>query len=144
MQARLRKVYMVLVAPAGALFVVLYVVKKLELVDTDVIRDAHPMLGMMIFLLAAMCGLAIPLLLRTLFVYRHRTAQWIGKDELEGFERRLLFVSLISPYLAVLAAFFEIGTVHFAMTVLAAFYALYYFYPSKKRVLYEQKIFRVR
>jgi len=143
MQSRLQRVYMSLVGPAVALFAALYVVKKLDLVDTGAIRAAHPMLGMGIFFLGAMFGLALPLLLRTLFVYRHRTAQHIGEDELYRFERQLLLVSLVAPYLAVLAAFFEIRTVYFTMTVLAAFYALYYFYPSEKRVSYERKIFRV-
>ncbi len=144
MQSRLRRVYVALLAPAVALFAALYVVRKLELVDTGAIRAAHPMLGMGIFFLAAVFGVAAPLLLRTFFVYKHRTAQYIEEKELERFEGQLLQVSLVTPYLAVLAAFFEIRTVYFAMTVLAAFYALYYFYPSEKRVSYEKKIFRVR
>ncbi len=144
MQSRLRKVYTALVGPAVALFAVLYVVKKLGLVDTGAVLVAHPLLGMGIFFLGAMFGLALPLLLRTLFVYRHRTAQHIEQEELYRFERQLLLVSLIAPYLAVLAAFFEIRTLYFTMTVLAAFYALYYFYPSGKRINYEKRIFRVR
>ena len=144
MQRRLQRVYMTLVGPAVVLFAVLYIVKKLGLVDTGAIRSAHPMLGMTIFLLGALFGLALPFLLRTLFVYSHRTAQYVEEEELERFEQRLLQVSLVAPYLAVLAAFFEIRTVYFTMTVLAAFYALYYYYPSEKRVAFERKIFRVR
>lgn len=144
MQLGLLKVYMALVGPAVALFAALYVVKKLELVDTAAIRAAHPLLGMGIFFLGAMFGIALPLLLRTLFVYQHRTAQHIEEEELYGFERQLLLVALVAPYLAVLAAFFEIRTLYFTMTVLSAFYALYYFYPSEKRVNYEKRIFRVR
>jgi len=144
MQPKLRMVYMAMVAPAVALFAALYVVKKLGLADTAAIRAAHPTLGMGIFFLGAMFGLALPLLLRTLFVYNHRTAQRIEEEELYDFERQLLLVSLVSPYFAVLAAFFEIRTVYFTMTVLSAFYALYYFYPSERRVSYERKIFRVR
>jgi hypothetical protein len=51
---------------------------------------------------------------------------------------------MITPYLALPACLFELPKFHFTGTVLMALYAAYYYYPSKKRVDFDRRIFRVR
>jgi len=144
MKNRLTRLYIFLVAPAAALFVVLYAVKKLELVDTRVILDTAPALAPLIFVLAVACAVASPLLLRTAFVYAHREAKGVSEEELYELQRRTLMIALAAPYLAVAAAFLELPTVPFTGTVLAAFYAVYFFYPSEAKLRRERRIFRVQ
>jgi hypothetical protein len=135
--------YFWLLAPAVVLFGVAYAAKALELVDVAPFVRSHPAVGPAIFVLAAACGIALPILLRTLFVHEHRESRSIAEDDLFAFERRTLLVAMVTPYLAIAAAFLEIQRILFAGTVLAMFYAVYYFYPSEKRMRFEKRIFRV-
>jgi len=144
MREQLRKLYVTLVAPAAVLFVVLFIMQRLRPTDTHGIVALYPAVGLVLFLLAIVLGVVSPLLLRTWFVYTHREAKSISETELWIFERWTLYVSLVTPYLAVVAAFLEVPTLFFTGTVLAAFYALYYFYPSEKRIRFEKRIFRVK
>ena len=144
MREQLRKLYVTLVVPAAVLFVVLFIMQRLRPTDTHEIVALYPAVGLVLFLLAIVLGVVSPLLLRTWFVYTNREAKRISETELWIFERWTLYVSLVTPYLAVVAAFLEVPTLFFTGTVLAAFYALYYFYPSEKRIRFEKRIFRVK
>jgi len=144
MRRQLSKLYVSLLGPAVVLFVILYAVKKLELVDAPKLLDAAPALASLVFVLAVVCAVASPLLFRTAFVYAHREAKGTSEGELYQLQRRILMVALIAPYLAVAAAFLELPTVPFTGTVLSAFYAVYYFYPSEKKLRRERRIFRVK
>ncbi|MCG6963523.1 MAG: hypothetical protein LJE95_09680 [Acidobacteria bacterium] len=144
MRERLTKLYVSLLAPAIVLFAVLYVVKKLAVVDTQRVLEAVPALAPLIFVLAVVCAVASPLLFRTAFVYNHRDSKSIGEDEFYRLQRRTLTTALVAPYLAVVAAFLGLPSVPFTGTALAAFYAVYYFYPSEKKMRRETRIFRVK
>jgi len=52
-------------------------------------------------------------------------------------------VALVAPYLAVAAAFLEVGAVFTVGAALAAFHAVYFLYPSRRRLAHERRIFRV-
>ncbi len=144
MRGRLLRLYWLMVGPAAALFAVLYALGAAGGVSGHRWVEAHPWLGPVIFFTAAALGIAGPLALRTAFVSAHRAASAIGEDELRRFEERQMLVALWTPYLAVAAAYLELPGVLFVGTVLSAFYALYYFYPSERRISYERRIFRVR
>ncbi len=142
MAARLRGLYWTLLGPAGVVFAVLYGVAKLELVDPRPFTSANRWLGPVLLTLAAGCGVAAPILLRTLFVRGVRDSAGVAPARLEAFERRLLVVALVAPYAAVAAAFLQVPTVFFGGAVLSAFYAAYYLYPSERRIAHERRLFR--
>ncbi len=144
MRERLRKLYVGLLAPAVVLFALAYVAQAKRVVDVAPVMRRYPALAPSIFLLAAMCGIALPILFRTMFVYEHRSKQQIPEEDLFAFERKTLISAMVTPYLAIAAAFCQIPKVLFAGTVLSMFYAVYYFYPSKKRISFEKRIFRVK
>lgn len=143
MTRRLQRFYWSLLVPVLVAFVVLYAVRKLELVDTRPLVAANPWIGPVLLILAATTGVAAPILLRTLFVRGLREARSVAEDRLEAFERRTLAVALVAPWLALAAAFLEVPTVFFGGAVLSAFYAVYFFYPSGRRIAHERRIFRV-
>ncbi len=143
MRERLVRWYWLMVGPAILLFAILYAANKLGLADPGPWTGAHRGIGVAVFMGAALLGIAAPLGLRTAFVSSHRDERSIPEAEVERFERRVLLVALWAPYLAVVAAYLELPTVLFAGTVLSAFYALYYLYPTRRRVAHERRIFRV-
>lgn len=142
MRERLVRLYWLMVGPAILLFAALYAVDKLGLADPGLWRSAHRGIGVVVFMGAALLGVAAPLGLRTAFVSRHREQRSVPEAEVERFERRVLLVALWAPYLAVVAAYLELPTVFFAGTALSAFYALYYLYPTRRRISHERRIFR--
>ena len=144
MRERLRRLYVLLLVPAVVLFAIAYVVQTRGMVNVGPLIRHYPVLAPAIFLLAAILGIALPLLFRTLFVYENRERKRLTEEELFVFERKTILVAMTTPYLAIAAAFLEIPKILFAGTVLAMFYATYYFYPSKKRITFEKRIFRVQ
>ncbi len=141
---RLLRTYWTMAGGAGALFAVLWILERLGRLAPPPALTGNPWLGRALFAVAALTGIAAPLALRTAFVSRHRDATAIGAEALERFERRVLRVALVAPYLAVAAAWVETDRLFLAGAALSAFYALYYLYPSERRIRHERRIFRVQ
>jgi hypothetical protein len=51
-------------------------------------------------------------------------------------------MALVTPYLAAIAYFLQLPRFYLAATLLMALYAIYYYYPSLKRITFDEKIFR--
>jgi hypothetical protein len=72
-----------------------------------------------------------------------RHSKSISETELIKFERNLLFMVLATPYLALTAFILEFPRFYSAGTILMGIYTIYYFYPSKKRIALDRRIYRV-
>ena len=95
-----------------------------------------------IFILTAVFAVAGPILLRSSFAHRHRNQHSLSPTELFTFERRLIGISMVAPYLALIASFLQLPRFHLAATLLMALYAIYYHYRSQKRIVFDKSIFR--
>ena len=89
-------------------------------------------------------AVALPIFFRTLFAHKIRHQKSTSEAELIKFERNFLYIALVAPYLMLVAYLLEFPRFYLAGTVLMALYAVYYYYPSKKRIQFERKIFRVK
>ncbi|RLA92827.1 MAG: hypothetical protein DRG83_21900 [Deltaproteobacteria bacterium] len=143
MEARLKKLYFILLIPAIAGFVVAWIAKTIFKARTSVALD-FPLIAPLLFVLAIAFGVAFPILWRTLFVNKNRNRKQVTEAELLKFERGTLYIALLAPYFCLAAFFFQISQFHFYGTVLASLYAVYYFYPSQKRISFEKRIFRAK
>jgi len=97
----------------------------------------------LIFILSAIFALALPIFYRTLFAHRRRHLIGIVPAELFKFERNLIGMTMVTPYLAMVAYLMGLPRFHLAGIILIALYAVYYYYPSRKRITFEERIFRV-
>ena len=88
--------------------------------------------------------MALPLLMRTLFANKHHREKGIPENVLLKFERRTMLLALVAPYVALAAFVLAIPRFHLGGSILAGLYAVYYFYPSRKHIQYERRIFRAR
>lgn len=100
--------------------------------------------GPLIFILCIALTVAFPIFYRTLFAHKSRNLISVSDKKLLRFERTLIHVVMMTPYLALSAYFFELPRFYTASTILLGLYAVYYFYPSKVRVAFERRIFRVK
>ena len=142
MRDRLKKIYFTLLAPVITCFM-----------GISLFRLFHPpiylregdmaIIAPTIFILSVVFAMAGPILYRSFFAHRQRNHSRISQTELFIFERTLIGISMVAPYLALGAYFLQLPRFHLAATLLAALYAIYYYYPSKKRITFDGKIFRV-
>ncbi len=98
----------------------------------------------MVFVLAACTGIAGPIFIRTLFAHAHRHETQVEEVRFMAFQKRLLWVSQTTLYLAFVAVFFSFPRFYAGAVVLIALYSLYYYFPSSYRIDFDRKVFRVK
>jgi len=94
-------------------------------------------------ILAAGCGIAGPILYRSLFAYRRRHLAKLPETEFYKFERNQTGIALAAPYLALAGFLMQLPRFHMAAVVLMALYAVYTAYPLEARIRLDEKIFRI-
>jgi hypothetical protein len=143
MGTQLKRTYFCLLIPAILGFIVVYFSRRFNLMNPYT-HDVPDMLSAIIFILSVVFAVALPILYRTLFANRMSSQTSTPETDWLKFELNLIRIALITPYLTVFAYFLQIPKFHLSGTTLAALYAIYYFYPSQKRIAFEKRIFRVK
>lgn len=142
MTPQLKRHYVWMLSPALAGFVIALPIRHLYPAG----MAPEPMVAVLAPLLlasAAAFGVAGPIFYRSVFAYRQKGLMTVSADALYKFERHLIGIALVAPYLALIAYVLNLPRFHFAGSVLAALYAVYYTYPSDKRIRFDKRIFRV-
>ena len=98
--------------------------------------------GASIFILCTASAIAFPIFYRTLFAHKSLDLISVSEKRLLNFERTLIHVVMITPYLALIAYFLDLPRFYTASAILMGLYVVYYFYPSKTRIALDRKIFR--
>jgi len=142
MTQKLRKTYLILLLPAVSGIIIIFLAKTynyLPLGQLEFLGVTAPF----IFILSVIFAVALPIFYRTLFAHRVRHLKNISENNLIKFELNLLYIALVTPYLTLIAFLLELPRFYLAGSVLMALYAVYYYYPSQKRIRFEKRIFRV-
>lgn len=95
-----------------------------------------------LLMLAATASIAFPIYYRSWFSYRNRRKKQIKEKKLLRFERILISVTMLTPYLAFLSHLLRLSRFHTTAIILMSLYAAYYFYPSTRRINLDRVIFR--
>ena len=143
MMPELKKTYLRMLLPAAAGTMLICLAKLYELLPWKPL-EFQARMAPIVFVLSAIAALAFPMLYRTLFAYRVRHLRTLSPQQLLKLERRLIVSALLTPYLTMLALLFELPRFHVAGTVLLTLYAVYFYYPSERRIRFDRQIFRVR
>ena len=139
----LKRTYFILLLPAVAGFISVFALQHFHLVDwtpVSIPRVIHPF----IFIVSVCFAVAFPILYRTVFANQRRHQKNTTEEDWLKFERNLLYIALVTPYVCLIAQILKLPRFHLGGTILMALYAVYYYYPSKKRIDYERRIFRVK
>lgn len=139
----LRRTYFTLLIPAVAGLIALFVFKTFHLIDFAPIKFQE-LLAPLLFVLSVIFAIALPIFFRTLFAHNIRDQKSVSEAALLRFERSFLHIALVTPYVTLAAYLFALPRFYLAGTVLMALYAVYYYYPSRKRIQFERRIFRVK
>ncbi|MGD8386269.1 MAG: hypothetical protein PVG49_03975 [Desulfobacteraceae bacterium] len=145
MAKELKRNYLLLLIPAVLALAFLIGIEKLGVVSPNTLHSLGPLpfLAPIIFVLSVFFGVGLPIFYRSFFAHKVRDEKSVPENEWLKFERRLIQISLVTPYLILPAYLFQLPRFYFTGTVLMALYAAYYFYPSRKRIQFERRMFRV-
>ena len=142
MQGRLINIYWRILIPGLAGIIILELLKTTKLI-AGINFQGNNYISLGLVILAALFSIAIPVLYRSIFISGIRNNINISQIKFIRFETRLIIISLVSPYLVIAASVFIISEFHYTIIILCALYSCYYYYPSKKRINSEKKIFRI-
>ncbi|MFO7708005.1 MAG: hypothetical protein R6V84_07510 [Desulfobacterales bacterium] len=144
MVAELKKIYWMLLAPAIVLLVLAYGARQLGWVPHPRSGGLPAFIAPSVFVASVALSVALPVFLRSLFAHRMRNKKSVPEPDLFRFERKLLFAALSTPYLVPPAYLVGFPHFYFSAIVMTALYAVYYFFPSAKRIQYERRLFRTK
>lgn len=143
MDADLRRTYFLLLLPAVFGLLLTFLLQYLDVLEPGGFRPPV-LVAPVLFILCGVFALALPIFYRALFTNRMRSKQSTPEAEWFRFERNLIFITLVTPYITLVAQALRLPRFHLAGTILMTLYALYYYYPSRRRLDFERRIFRVR
>jgi hypothetical protein len=127
--------------PAGLLLALLYI---LEMKGVHAIHRAPPrLLTVALLLLSATTALLIPLWLRIMLVRRRTGKRMITTPVYRQYQRQVMLSAWIAIYLLPLAAALQLARVPLFCVAMFALYALYYYYPSQRKIAFEHRLFGV-
>jgi hypothetical protein len=143
MFTHLKNVYALLLVPVVLGTALLWILDRMTLLPYE-LREARPFISTAILTLAALCAVGLPIFYRAYFAHTVRLQKTVSRACFLAFERNLILIALLAPYWGLLAFGWKLPRFYFTGTLLMALYAVYYFYPSRKRLRYDTRIFRVQ
>jgi heme/copper-type cytochrome/quinol oxidase subunit 2 len=138
----LRKTYFKFLFPIVILLVFVYLGQLLEIIKQREL-ELNRIVSGIILVLVALFGIALPIFYRALFVNKIRDRKSISVDEFLKFEKKLLVIAMIAPYFIVITILLNLPGFYYGMVVIIALYAVYYYFPSEKRIKFEKRLFRI-
>lgn len=137
---RLRNIYWAMVSIAFFLFFLIFLLHKIN--NLPSINSKYiGYLGWLLFILTALFGIALPILMRTLFRYKVVKHKKADINSFFQFEKKTLYIALTSAYVATIAYIFLVPKLHLYGSVLVALYAISVTYPEKRKILIDMKCF---
>ncbi|MBN1225592.1 MAG: hypothetical protein JXA79_01250 [Deltaproteobacteria bacterium] len=143
MNNELTRTYFKILLPSIIGFIITGSLKVFEIINFGPLRYID-FFAPAVFVLSVISAIAMPIFCRTIFANKMRDEKAVSLEDFVSFERRILYISLITPYLALIAFLFDFPKFHLAGSFLMAMYAAYYYYPSKRRITFDKRIFRVK
>ena len=143
MQTILKRQFIIIILPAVGLFLAFGLARELNFIKPGQFVVPSVMHSVL-FILSAITAIAGPLFFRTLFAHSMREQTQVPVKKFLSFQKKNLWLSLVTPYLAFTAVLCDFPRFYAAAIVLMALYAVYYYFPSQKRIDFDRKIFRVK
>ncbi len=139
----LKKIYFWQLISSVFLVVVAYLVTYFfHLSDKSIVPGQT--VSVVVTTLSGVMGIAIPIFYRSFFVYRLKGKKQISRDAFVSFEQTLISIALTAPYFLVISILMNMNQTSNMLIAIFSLYAIYYYFPSEKKVLFEMKLFRIK
>ena len=139
----LKRTYFMLLLPAVLGFILIFAIRHFHLLSFN-IPQFPSAIPPFIFIVSVCFAVALPIFYRTLFANKMRHQTRTSEGDWLKFERNLLYIAMITPYLGLIAQILQLPRFHLAGTIIMALYAVYYYYPSLRRIEFDRRVFRVK
>lgn len=139
----LKRTYFTLLLPAVAGFILIFVLRHYHRVSFK-IPQIPTIFYPIIFIASACFAVALPIFYRTVFANKRRHQTRTAVEDWLIFERNLIYIAMAAPYVALIAQILQLPRFHLGGTIIMALYAVYYYYPSKRRIEFERRVFRAK
>ena len=96
-----------------------------------------------LFFSTAVFALGLPVLYRLVFVHQNRNSTGVSEKAFIRFEKNLVHLIMVAPYLVLAGYYLQIPGFHFTGSALMGLYAVYFYFPSHRRMAAERCLFRV-
>jgi hypothetical protein len=143
MVKELQRTYFVLIVPAIVLSTIFFILQYLNLWEGSSELPSRSFM-VVLFVLAISTGVAIPIFLRALFFGKAKEKGYTRVSEFVKHQKIILYVISLTPYFALLAAYMGFDAFYFGGISIAAIYAIYYHFPSEKKIKFDSKVFMVK
>ena len=141
MQKKLLMHYLKINLPGIFAFIILYIMGKFNVAIFFPVHYNWVTITMMIA--EAFFAVVLPLWYRILFVNKMKGEEYTDEHRFMRFEKHFLTIASISAYILIAGYLLALPRIPLSVMVLFVLYALYFYFPSEKRIRIEQKIFRV-
>ena len=142
--ASLKKIYLTALVPVVLSIVTMGILEKGFSIPLIPVMRVPVYFSPIVFVTAVLMGLVLPLLLRTLFAKKAALEGKVSTTAFFRFQRQLLISAMVTPYLGITALVLELQKFYVSATLLMALYAVYYYYPSQRRIDFDKRIFRIK
>jgi hypothetical protein len=137
----LQKFYFIILLPAVTGYVFMSILEQ-----SDMAPDRWPIppvgSGLLVFS-AGFLAIVLPVWFKIIFVRRVKLRKKISIAEFVRYQKIILFYAELSLYIVLVAERFQVPRMPMLLIALCGFYAAYYFFPSKRRLEFEKRLFRV-
>ena len=144
MYKSLKKKYYYIVIPAIVIAIALIMFKHYDILQITPTPFIQNTISPVIFILTTLLAIASPVLHRTIFNNKIKESKFITSDKFYRYQNQLLYLIAFTPYLVLIAYVLHLQQFYFGGTALFSLYALYFYYPSEKRIRNEIRIYRVK
>ena len=141
MQKALVKHYLKINIPGIAAFIMLYIMGKLNV--PVFIPVHHGWIQVFMMIAVALSAVVLPLWYRISFVKKMKGKAHTDESDFIKFEKKFLTIASASVYVLIAGYLLALSRIPLSVMLLFVLYALYFYFPSEKRIRSEQKIFRV-
>jgi len=141
MQKKLLRHYLIINLPGIVAFIILYILVKFHVNMFLPVQQDWIQVIMMVA--SGLFAVVLPVWYRILFVNRMKGKANTSKHRFMQFERDFLSLASVSVYILVAGFIIALPRIPLSVMVLFVIYALYFYFPSDKRIRSEKKIFRV-
>jgi hypothetical protein len=138
--SRLNRLFWALTLPPIVLLVLGYLLQRTG-ISVTLPAGVPRALGIVIFLVSVFLGIALPVLLRTLFNKRAVEAKRVEFGDFSVHQKRLVAVSVSAAYVAAIAYLLGVPNMYLYGSVLAGLYGIYSAIPSERKLKGELRFY---
>ncbi|RLD82254.1 MAG: hypothetical protein DRJ10_05245 [Bacteroidetes bacterium] len=141
LEKKLKKNYFLIVTPAILLIFIFLLLEKNNIILNFPLGGK--VLSTVIIILSASTSTIFPIWYKLLLIKKLKNNKKVSFDDFTSLQNRVTITTAFSIYWIFPAYMYQLQEIPMLLIAFFAIYALYYYYPSKRRIEMEKKTFRI-